>query len=224
MTDHRDHREALGAYVLGALEPDERHVVEAHLGTCPACRDEVARLSALPHLLDHLDEGEAADATLVPPPGLGARVATTSLLEGTRLRRQVRAWRAATGLAAAAALVVVVLWSPWSDPAPTFDRWVLDPSHVAGGVEGTAAALAWEWGTTVELDLEALPPADRYVVWAIAEDGRREQAGTWGRTASGRATVRGASAIQRTDLHQIEVTALDGPVLATFDVHPPETG
>lgn len=221
-SEHRDHREALGAYVLGALEPDERHGVEGHLDTCAACRDEVARLFALPHLLDHLDEDEASSATLVPPPNLGARMHATGVLEGRRLQRQVWAWRTATGVAAAAALAVVLLWAPWSDTSPTFDRWVLEPATAVGEIDGTAAALAWEWGTTVELDLEALPPADRYVVWAIGEDGRREQAGTWGRTETGRAMVRGASAIQRTDLRQIEVAALDGPVLATFEVRPPE--
>ena len=81
---------------------------------------------------------------------------------------------------------------------------------------------AWEWGTTVELDLEDLPPADRYVVWTVAADGRREQAGTWGWTASGHAYVRGASAIQRGDLAQIEVAEADGAVLACFDVASPE--
>lgn len=224
MSDHREHREALGAYVLGALEPDERRALEAHLDDCAACRDELARLPALPALLDHLDEDEAVAMSLVPPAGLGARAATASLLEGGRLRRQLQTWRVATGVAAAAAVVVLLAWAPWAPgDAPRFDRWVLEPTTAAGGVEGTAAALAWEWGTTVELDLEDLPPAEQYVVWAVSEDGRREQAGTWGRTTTGRATVRGASAIQRTDLRQIEVAALDGPVLATFEVTPPSS-
>ena len=30
-------REALGGYVLGALDPYERAVVAAHLGACPEC-------------------------------------------------------------------------------------------------------------------------------------------------------------------------------------------
>ncbi len=220
MSEHRDRREALGAYVLGALEPDERREVEAHLADCAACRDELARLSALPPLLEHLTAAEAADASLIPSPALAARLTATTLQEGQRLRRQVRGWRVATSLAAAAALALLVAWSPWtSSPAP--DRWVLRPATASAGVDGTAAALAWEWGTTVELDLEDLPPADRYVVWTVSEDGRREQAGTWGRTTSGHAYVRGASAIQRHDLAQIEVAEADGLVLATFEVAPP---
>lgn len=47
-------RELLGAYALGAVDPDERRRVEAHLAECPACRAELAELraaaSALPLL------------------------------------------------------------------------------------------------------------------------------------------------------------------------------
>jgi anti-sigma factor RsiW len=35
---------ALGAFALGALEPEEAEEVEAHLETCPACRAEAERL------------------------------------------------------------------------------------------------------------------------------------------------------------------------------------
>lgn len=220
MSQHRDRREALGAYVLGALEPDERREVEAHLEECSACRDELARLSVLPSLLEHLSPEEARDASLIPSPALATRLTATTLEEGHRLRRQLRGWRVATSVAAAAAVALLVAWAPWTSPAEP-DRWVLRPVTARAGVDGTAAALAWEWGTTVELHLEDLPPADRYVVVTVAEDGRREQAGTWGRTTSGDAYVRGASAIQRHDLAEIEVAQADGPVLATFEVSPP---
>lgn len=219
MSDHRAWREELGAYVLGALESEERHAVEAHLESCSSCRDELARLSALPPLLDHLTADEAARSSLLPSPRLTARVTAMTLQERVRLSRQLRVWRAATVAAGVAAVLAVLGWAPWD--TPSVDRWVLHPASVVAPVDGTAAALAWEWGTTVELDLEDLPPADRYVMWAVSADGRREQAGTWGRTVSGRTYVRGASAIQRRDLVRIEVVAVDGPVLATFEVAAP---
>ena len=48
-------REELGGYVLDALEPEERAVVSAHLGTCRECAAEYARLAGLPALLRHAD-------------------------------------------------------------------------------------------------------------------------------------------------------------------------
>ena len=219
MRDHQELRTNLGPYALGALEPGERHDFERHLEGCASCRDELARFSGLVPLLDRLEPAEAADvALLLPPSGMARGAALRITVAAAQLRRQVLAWRVATGAATAAAVLAIALWAPWQSGP---DRWVLQPT--AGAVDGTAAALAWEWGTTVELDLTDLPPAERYVVWAVAADGRREQAGTWGETATGRARVRGASAIQRHDLARIEITpAGDDRVLVAFDVTEPD--
>jgi hypothetical protein len=55
---------ALGAYVLGALEREERAELEAHLETCVICREELDRLAPLPGLLSRLtvEEAEVLDA------------------------------------------------------------------------------------------------------------------------------------------------------------------
>jgi hypothetical protein len=50
---------ALGAYVLGALEREERAELEAHLETCGICRRELDRLAPLPGLLSRLTVEEA---------------------------------------------------------------------------------------------------------------------------------------------------------------------
>jgi hypothetical protein len=44
--DCRDIRHALGVYVLGAIDPAERAVVDSHLSSCPECREELAGLAA----------------------------------------------------------------------------------------------------------------------------------------------------------------------------------
>ena len=49
--DCTDARQSLGVYVLGAIEPAERALVDAHLLTCRDCRDELAGLAGLPALL-----------------------------------------------------------------------------------------------------------------------------------------------------------------------------
>jgi len=66
--DHALWADAVGAYVLDALEPDEARGFEAHLAVCEACRHDVADLRS------------AADALPVsvplvaPPPALKGRI------------------------------------------------------------------------------------------------------------------------------------------------------
>ena len=216
--EHRELREALGAYVLGALDHDERIAVEQHLDECGSCRAEVARLSALPSLLDRLSPEEAVADSLRPSDGLRADVLARVEEERRRGRRVLRGWQlAAAGLAAAVALVA---WAPWDTP-PQFDAVVAPVQPVVATVEGQAELMAWEWGTTVRLEVAGLPQRDAYVLWAVASDGRRQQAGTWGPTGDNSARVIGASAILRDSLARVEVTGPDGEVLAVFE---PEVG
>lgn len=217
MSDHRSQREALGAYVVGALPPAERRDVEGHVETCASCRDEVARLSALPPLLAQLEADEVlADLPGQVPdvvPGLLAAVAS----DRRRAACRVRVWQA--GAAAAAAMAVLFAWEPRTGGPSDRDvvRAVAQPIAAdAGGMEGTVDAYAWEWGTTVSLDVDHLPARDAYLLWVVAEDGRRQQAGTWGPTAARAARVRGAAAIARAEITRVEVTDTAGQILFAF--------
>src|SRR5258708_38911557 len=52
-------RELLGVYVVGAIEPAERSMVDSHLETCHDCREELAGLAALPALLHRVSVPDA---------------------------------------------------------------------------------------------------------------------------------------------------------------------
>jgi anti-sigma factor RsiW len=217
MTEEDHVREELGAYVLGALGTGARRHVEAHVAACATCRDELAHLSALPPLLDRI----TADEATADLDGIRARLATTAHRAATdahrRTRQQVRRWQAVAAAACLVALVAVgVAWAPWEEPP---DRLVVQVVPIAdtAAVDGTVAAYAWEWGTTLELEVADLPERPAYLIWAVAEDGRRERAGTWGPTRSRGATVRAASAILRPELATVEVTDPDGQVLFAAD-------
>ncbi|MEX2549449.1 MAG: zf-HC2 domain-containing protein [Nitriliruptoraceae bacterium] len=208
----------LGAYVLGALEPVDRHRVEGHLADCASCRDELSELSVMPALLDRLSPEEAMTSFEGVDRLRSGTVERSSAAERRRYERALRRWRWATSVAAAAAAILAVfVWTPW-EGSP--DRLVVQVVALAGEpqtVEGTVAAYAWEWGTTVELEVASLPAADAYAIWAISETGHRERAGTWGPTAHRSARVRGASAIPRDQLARVEVTDLGGEPLFAAD-------
>lgn len=62
---------SLGAYLLGALDPEERRAMERHVATCEQCRDELVEMAPLPGLLRHtpfeeLPETAAAAESLGP--------------------------------------------------------------------------------------------------------------------------------------------------------------
>ncbi|MGH3238449.1 MAG: zf-HC2 domain-containing protein, partial [Streptosporangiaceae bacterium] len=104
-----DARPSLGVYVLGAIEPAERSLVDAHLATCRDCRDELAGLAALPALLARVNPDEisricADDAvrTVTEDRPPGELIGT--VLDLAEARRRRSRWR----LAAAAAVVVVI--------------------------------------------------------------------------------------------------------------------
>jgi len=57
--DCSEARIALGVYVLGAIDPAERVLLDAHLETCEACQAELAELADLPALLALVPAEEA---------------------------------------------------------------------------------------------------------------------------------------------------------------------
>ena len=58
--DCTEARQSLGVYVLGAIDPVERGLVDAHLATCRDCRDELAGLAGLPALLARVNPDEVS--------------------------------------------------------------------------------------------------------------------------------------------------------------------
>ncbi|HEY2277992.1 MAG TPA: zf-HC2 domain-containing protein, partial [Streptosporangiaceae bacterium] len=59
-----DTRQALGIYVLGAIDPAERALVDAHVAGCRECREELAGLAGLPALLSRVDADEIGRISL----------------------------------------------------------------------------------------------------------------------------------------------------------------
>lgn len=209
---HRELREALGAYALAVLPPGDRAAVEAHLAGCATCRDRLASLAPLPGLLARFDPDEAARVAASARPAAGVEALVARLRR--RQRRALRRWRWATGAAAAAAAVLatlVALPTPDVEAPPVLPIVVVAPAAV--GAQGTASTLAWDWGTTVQLDLSGLPEAERFEVVVVTVDGVRELVGSWSGTATGAVRWRGGTAVAASNVARIEVTDREGRTL-----------
>jgi anti-sigma-K factor RskA len=113
--------DAAGAYVLGAMAPDERDEFEGHLATCAACRQDVEELrpaaAALPMasppmlppaaLKDRIMAEVEREATLLAQTGAGADRPEPAPRRRRRFAPSLSAWRLAP--VAAALLIAGVL-------------------------------------------------------------------------------------------------------------------
>jgi hypothetical protein len=169
----RDFRQALGVYVLGAIDPAERALVDGHLSTCPDCREELAGLAGLPALLrrvpvaeaEHLAHDEFDESHVVEP---ASDEMLRSLLRRTARHRRERTWR---GLAAAAAIVLLagsggaVGWNVLHPAAGGTGAQVAAPAHwetVSGTDRATLTSIRVRyapqpWGTSVKVQVRGVP-------------------------------------------------------------------
>jgi hypothetical protein len=210
MTDHDRLGDWSAAYVLGALDSEDRRTFERHLDTCEACAADVASFAPIPSLLGKADVSSVEPA----PPSILAETSSRVVDELHALVASRARWRW-TAAAAVVALVAVVLGG-------------LGGLGGGGGVEGTALALEPEWGVTGEVtvsargwgtevgfDLQQLPPEVTCIAWAVDTDGEWQQVAWWGPTPSHRARVTGASSVQLEEVVEIVVTTTDRAEIVT---------
>jgi anti-sigma factor RsiW len=187
-------RQALGVYVLGAIDPAERAVVDRHIASCTACRDELAGLAALPALLGRvsLDEVDSAVRTAgdpaQPPPAL-----LRSMLTELARRRRARRLRVTAIVAAAAAVVLAVAGIGVRNlVSGQAGRATVSPSHSVVIPPGMASATDRQTHVTAVVKLWPQDGVTALSVWeqgirygavcqlyAIDRQGHRHMAGGW---------------------------------------------
>jgi hypothetical protein len=190
--DCADARLSLGVYVLGAIDPAERALVDAHLPTCRDCRDELAGLAGLPALLARVNPDEVsrirADDTVRastddrPPAELLGTV-----LDLAAARRRRNRWRFA---AAAAAVVAIAggLFGGLSSAGNTRTLTVplsagpWETVHATSEITGATASVAYShelWGDAFEVLVDRIPVGTTCQLWVVHPDGTRTQVAAW---------------------------------------------
>jgi hypothetical protein len=201
---------ALGAYVLGALEPEERREVRDHLSRCPMCAAEYAEFQDIPALLDRvrLDDVQAGPAT--PSPDLFDRVAAAAAAEGRRVRHRWLVVAAAVGVLLAGGVGATV-WVAQQGGEPTH-------AVASGQVHMTVQAAGDDTGTTLNVAVAGLPPGTQCRLFAVDADGVRHAAGEWNATYEGKAWFKGWTDVPRAQLANVVLLNAQGKLLVKVQV------
>lgn len=190
-------RQSLGVYVVGAIDPAERSMVDMHLASCPDCREELAGLAGLPALLGRVPVEEAAQLAGFsaerampanhPDAGQPPAELLTPLLAKAAHRRRVSRWR---NLAAAAAVVVIaagaalgatqISQAPSGTVGTTIGHW--DSAQGTTPATGVTADIKYRgqpWGTRLVAHVSGIKPGTTCQFWVIGANGERWLAGSW---------------------------------------------
>jgi hypothetical protein len=210
-TTCRDLRPLLGAYVLGALDPDEAAEVREHLADCGPCAAEHARLAPLPGLLT-LAEGAQCVAAEPPSPAMEERLLDAVAREAPRRRARRRPFRrrvfgvAAAGLATAAIAVTAVVVAVGGGGGD-HGYFPLHATAASAGATARAELRQVPGGTSMQLWVKGLP-GDRAAVYEVHCDAPdwSASAGTFRVDAQGRAHVELTTAARRGQYDRIRIT------------------
>ena len=231
MWDCTEARPSLGVYVLGAIDPAERGLVDAHLATCRDCRDELAGLAGLPALLARVDPDEISRIS-----DDGGRAVTSdrppeelldTVLSLADARRRKNRWRY---LSLAAAVVVLAggLFGGLKAATSTTNtrtlivsagpgNWeTVSATNRATGASATVAYATQAWGNSFNVVVDRIPLGTTCQMWVVHPDGTRTQVAAWTTArdeghiwyaGSMPSTVGAISQFQITANHQVLVTA-----------------
>ena len=205
-------RSAIGAYALGALDPDEAAPVRRHLEVCHECAAEHDALAPLPGLLSLA--GGAEEAVTKPlSPAFEERLLDAYARDRAASPRRRFRWAlpprrrlavAAVGLAAVAAAIVGLQAVGEEEPTRRYD---VSFQNVSGPAAASARANLESnaEGTEVHLWVRGLPPEEAvYEVLCDAEEWTAT-AGTFRTDAEGRAYVVLTTALRQGEYNAIRI-------------------
>ena len=224
--DCTDARTSLGVYVLGAIDPAERALVDAHLLTCQDCRDELAGLAGLPALLARVNPDEISRITAEDTVRAGTHVGTDdrppeeligTVLDLAEARRRRTRWRF---LATAAAVVAIAgglfgglssITTTRTVPIPISapgTHWETVEATGSGGVSASVAYSRELWGHAFEVLVDHIPVGTTCQLWVVHPNGTRTQAAAW-TTASDEGKVWYAGSMPKTaqPISSFQITA-----------------
>jgi len=218
--DCTEARPSLGVYVLGAIDPAERGLVDAHLAACQECRDELAGLAGLPALLARLDPDEVSRISAEDPVRMTSDEPPAELigtvLDLAKAKRRRDRWRYVSAAAAVVVLAAGAFAGVKSATSRTHDVPVPTGSErsweiAQGSSQAASVTVAYSdelWGNAFEVLVQRIPTGTTCQMWVVHPDGTRTQVAAW-TTASdeGRVWYAGSMASTAGAISQFQITA-----------------
>ncbi len=216
-------REAAAVRLLTGEAPDPE--VDAHWAECPACAEEIARLTPLPGLLamaagqvELMDEPAPGEALL-------ERLLWAASAENRRRRFRVVALAAAGVAAAALVAVPVAITVTHSSNPPAVAIQGPHPvqasaTNASTGVWGQVTLARSSWGSAMTLRVTGVHAGTSCTVVVVTKDGTRQTAATWwAEKYPGPATVNGTVAADVPTISHVDlVDTASGKLLLTVPV------
>lgn len=207
MTAEAEYRNALGAYLLGALDPGEEARLTEHLRSCPDCHAELLELGGVVADLAVLDStaDKAAIAGKTPPAASGAPTPALSAVPATPPdtdsggatavpRRHLFAVAAAAACLAVAGGVgftaghatgdhTAADHAPSAGPTPSTGVRTVMGRNATTTVTGHAVLTPAAWGTGIHLVVagtqDVVAAGVRCTLLAVSRTGATDTAGSW---------------------------------------------
>lgn len=204
------------AFVLGALEPDDRRAFEEHLAGCADCRATVADLAGVPGLLARVSPTDLADPPRRPDT-LWPRLLRV-------VRRQRRRRLLSMGAVAASVALVVGLGTALvvhrDDDTPATPGQPMT-ALVSSPVRATAAVSATSGGSRVWVQCiyNGAPDAVDYVLVVTNRQGAERTVATWEVGPDHEAEVSGSVPWPPSAVARVEIRLSDGEPLLRL-AHP----
>jgi anti-sigma factor RsiW len=202
----------LAAYVLDALEPEERRRVEEHVSVCPACAAELAEFKALPALLARVRPADLEPVSVAPSPDLFERTAAAAAGTDWPRRLRSRTWAvvAAVVLAVLGIGVGVTVWATGGGEQTA--------TAAAGPVRATVTASPANDGVALEVAVAGLHPGETCRIVVIDRDGDRHPGGQWPVSPAGNGRWVGWAAVDPGTLDDVVLLGAGGRELVRVDL------
>jgi len=193
--DCAEARPSLGVYVLGAIDPAERGLVDAHLVTCRDCRDELAGVAGLPALLARVNPDEIsrirADDAVRPMASDGPPEELLGTVLGlAEARRRRNRWRYLSAAAAVVAIAGGLFAGLSSGTSRTVTRTVVasdgdgswETVQGTNQVTGATATVGYSdqlWGHAFQVQVAHIPLGTTCGLWVVHPNGSRTEVAAW---------------------------------------------